>query len=154
MSFYGQDKVTSRFFIYYLYLTLIKKKSNCVLNFLILFHRVNSSYASMLSSYHVYVFSRLVVPASENLSSIFRNPGGNNLLVTFGSCTRVSISLVWLNEGLDCPVYYAYQAFCVYFSFDFNLLLSRTYFCVPFHWIFIGNSFRLCIKLCLFTYFS
>ena len=60
---------------YYLYLTLIKKKSNCVRNFLILFHRVNSSYARVLPSYHVYLLSRLVVLVSEKLSSIFRKPG-------------------------------------------------------------------------------
>ena len=130
---------------------MIKKKSNCVRNFLILFHRVNSSYARVVPSYHVYLLSRLVVPVSEKLSSTFRKPGWKKI-VSFGSRTWVPISLVWPNEGLGCPVYYAYQALCVQFCFGFNLLLSTAYFCVPLYRIFIDNSFRFCIKL--FTYFG
>ena len=42
----------------------------------------------------------------------------------------------------------------VYFYFGFSDLLSRAYFWVPLRCIFIGNSFRFCIKLCLFAYFS
>ena len=42
----------------------------------------------------------------------------------------------------------------VYFSFGFNVLLSGTCFWALLRYIFIGNSFRFCIKLCLFTYFT
>ena len=46
------------------------------------------------------------------------------------------------------------QALCVYFCFNFNLLLSRAYFCVTLHRIYIANSSGFYIPLCLFTCFS
>ena len=42
----------------------------------------------------------------------------------------------------------------VYFCFGSSVLLSRVCSSVPLRCIFVSNSFRLCIKLCLFTYFS
>ena len=41
----------------------------------------------------------------------------------------------------------------VYFCFGFSVLLSRACFWVPLRCIFIGSSFRFCVKLCLFAYF-
>ena len=97
--------------------------------------------------YYLGLWSRYLKSYPLHLENL-----GGKKLVTFGSRTWVPISLVWPNEGLGCPVYYAYQALCVQFCFGFNLLLSTAYFCVPLYRIFIDNSFRFCIKL--FTYFG
>ena len=56
---------------------------------------------------------------------------------------------VALSFKLITPCVFAF----VYFCFGFNLPLSRACFWVLLCCIFIGNSFRFCIKLFLFAYF-
>ena len=52
---------------------------------LFLFHQVSLSYARVLPSYHIYLLSRLELPASERLSSICKRSGWKILPVAQAS---------------------------------------------------------------------
>ena len=73
VSLRGRD-VSEELFILFIICTLSRSRRNQTVQeiSLFLFHQVSFLYARVIPSYHIYLQSiRLVVPASEGLSSIY-----------------------------------------------------------------------------------